>query len=348
MLGVPRALKHQEPAPRDRNDFCIYAFLFMVIVVSKQFGTRDERAVVFVESQGLWGKGKLWWLIRKNRIESDCDCLHLARQGRWANNVFQLLQSTLLARVTQISRIYVPDDFMMLETSFNTTNGIQIIKGEPPPELKCVKDKFYFHFPEMPPLNASNVNWFRDTYMRQFANISLPKDALVMHVRSGDIFTLKRKFAYLNYEQPPCKYYEDVMRWRNWSQVLLLSQDSGNPCVPYLVSRGAHWRRRSVVEDLTVMLNAHNLVTSKGTFGMAVALLSYHLRNMFTFNMDGVWMMGHWNCEPTEVYQREMIDKWTQSRRQKRILVTGESCSRWTYLKRERPEQWLFTGRWAP
>lgn len=334
--------------PRDHNDFCIYAILLVTVVVAKEFGVRNEFVVFLLECGGHWGKGKLWWHLRGDRVESECECLDLMRQGRWANNVFQLLQATLMAKVAQIDKIYVPDDFMMLKDGFVTDNGIHILMSRPPPGLKCLRAKFYFHFPGMPPLNSSNVHWFREKYMKQFPNISLGNDVLVMHVRSGDIFTLKRKWAFLNYEQPPCKYYKDVMGWKKWSSVLVLAQDRANPCVDDLVKRGALYRRRSVMEDLTLMLNAKALVASKGTFGMAVALLSYHLRELYTFNMDGLWMGDHWNCDPTELYKAEMINKWRQTRRQRQIMAGGESCSKWTFLRREVDSDWLVRGQWAP
>ena len=326
--------------PRDPNDFCIYAVLIMTIFVAKEFGVPNQFLVFLLESGGHWGKGKLWWLVCRNRIESQCDCLDLVRQGRWANNVLQLLQATTMANLAQIDKIYVPEDFMMLQNGFITENGIKIIKSRPPAGLKCIRAKFFFRFPGIPRINASNIHWFREQYMRQFPNISLGDDVLVMHVRSGDIFSLKRKWAYFNYEQPPCKYYKDVMERRNWSSVILLAQDNANPCVDYLIKCGALYQQRPVLEDLTVMLNAKALVTAKGTFGMAVALLSYHLRELFTFNNEARWMGDHWNCVPTELYKAEMVNKWTQSRRQMRILTNGESCSRWTFLRREKASDW--------
>lgn len=98
----------------------------------------------------------------------------------------------------------------------------------------CLVFQFFHPTPTMdqlPPIEFHSSFWLNfQQFMLNKSKFNMPKDALVVHIRSGDIFT--RKGAQKEYAQPPCNYYFDVIK--NWSSVISIAEDTKNPCVNLL------------------------------------------------------------------------------------------------------------------
>lgn len=121
----------------------------------------------------------------------------------------------------------------------------------------------------------------------------LPEETLVMHLRSGD--TLESRSGF--YPQPPCAYYDAVMRNGNQGHsfsdaVIVTEPDLRHPCLEQLQASfpgRIRVQARSVAEDACTVASAQNLAISFGTWGPALSRLNANLRNLYVpFGEDGV------------------------------------------------------------
>ena len=106
-------------------------------------------------------------------------------------------------------------------------------------------------------------------------------DTLVVHIRGGDI--IERE-----YEKPH----------------MVVEPENNNPVVPELrkIER-LKFQSLSVSEDYATLLSARNLATSGvGTFGVAAALCSKYIKNLFTTD---AYLTEHLNC--TMLYNTDVV-----------------------------------------
>jgi hypothetical protein len=127
-----------------------------------------------------------------------------------------------------------------------------------------------------------------------FKNINISADTLVIHIRSGDIFEKTKHFDQV---QNPLKFYLEVIK--NFKDILIVTSEArNNPVIKNLLSLDGHnvkIQSSSVEEDFNTLINATNLCLSGvGTFGIAAALLSPNLKNLF---YSDLYMKSHLNPE---------------------------------------------------
>lgn len=105
----------------------------------------------------------------------------------------------------------------------------------------------------------------------------LPYDTLVVHIRSGDIYT---NFPN-THPQNPLMYYIELYRRFN-EKVIFVAEDDKNPIVQYFQSIKADIRIWWVEDAYTLLLRAQNLATSgAGSFAISSAFCSTNLRNFY-------------------------------------------------------------------
>jgi hypothetical protein len=138
-------------------------------------------------------------------------------------------------------------------------------------------------------------------------------------------------------------YYLDLLRMRNWSRVELISEDTRNPCLLPLVKQGAIYHQRTLMHDLALMMRARNLAIGRGTLGIAVALMSPYLKNLFTFNQSSPRIGVHRNCEPTDRFFIKVLRRW-RNREQDRAMIQTEGCKRWTLVTKKDPDMVMHDG----
>lgn len=110
-------------------------------------------------------------------------------------------------------------------------------------------------------------------------------DTLVVHIRSGDIFTTS---IHPRYWQPPLGYYQYAAT--DFDKIVVCSQNTKNPVVNALydycvTSRGLHNCMLRVGtplhDDVAFLLHAHNIAVGWGTFGVAIYAMSAHIRRFY-------------------------------------------------------------------
>ncbi|MGH1590653.1 discoidin domain-containing protein [Methylobacterium phyllosphaerae] len=117
-----------------------------------------------------------------------------------------------------------------------------------------------------------------------------PKDELIIHIRSGDVFSTWVNAAYI---QPPLSFYTLVIdrfvRAGCIARVKLIYENKMNPVIEpleeYLKARSLPFSVQSgtIVEDTAAMVNGQHLVFGFGTLGPAICFLSNSIQNIVTF-----------------------------------------------------------------
>lgn len=263
-------------------------------------------------------------------------CLRIKKALRFGNAMIQLLNVIKIAKLTGMKNVFFPKNFLILKSSFSIKDINFIVinstkKNDKTGSLNCYSRIFYERSKKISKLPFFIDPEFVNYFHKFLYKIRIPNDSLVIHIRAGDVF--KRHFNInFKYGQPPCNYYLDVFRMRNWSQIFLIAEDSSNPCVKIL-SRviSKPFKPHNLTTDLSILINAPNLVLSRGSFGYAIVLLSKKLQNLYTFNQSSTKIPDHFNCVPTDDYYNSVIKYWEKSRIQKKKLINS-NCMRWEYV----------------
>lgn len=102
---------------------------------------------------------------------------------------------------------------------------------------------------------------------------------LHIHIRSGDIMTKNTT----GMVQPPCIFYENEIIKRKWDKVIIISEDTQNPCIKYLTKKYKnviYFGKNSLDIDIYELLSATNIMCGRGTFIQLLSLFMPHLQKI--------------------------------------------------------------------
>jgi hypothetical protein len=212
--------------------------------------------------------------------------------GRFGNNIQQISNAIFYCQENKLNFISPESELINpFNINFNTINK------ECPPGL------YFFHVPSeivsgIPDFNIDVnklklkrrevCNFIYNNLKINFNNIKpLDEDTLVIHIRSGDIFSKKNYHCPVvsNYLQNPLKYYTDIIV--NYKKVIILTEDYENPVIPKLSKiNKIDIKVLPILETIEIMLSAKNLVTSGvSSFPIACALLSKNIKKIYCSNL---------------------------------------------------------------
>lgn len=114
-------------------------------------------------------------------------------------------------------------------------------------------------------------------------------DAVVMHMRSGDVFTHPGIIHTAFHGQPPCSFYTDIMKTGNGGSgfgkaIILTGPEMNNPCVyemkkqfdkQILIQSG------TAKEDACLMMSAPKVALSMSSFACMLMNLNEHVTDVF-------------------------------------------------------------------
>jgi hypothetical protein len=108
------------------------------------------------------------------------------------------------------------------------------------------------------------------------------KDTLVIHLRSGDVYSLNPPNTYV---PNPINFYEELIKIFEYA--IVVAEDLNNPIIESLSKNNkVIIQNSSLQDDFSALLRAENLVTSGvGTFSVAAALCSRNIKNLFYTNL---------------------------------------------------------------
>lgn len=263
----------------------------------------------------------------------NCQCLRVVPDGRWGNNLLQILKACHIAEHLQIPVVRVDFHFAFVTEPLPWSEHVTIV-----PEADHKEPCFTARFFNLAKTHRIRISFeltetFKRAYRASLGVRALNDSVLVAHLRSGDIFG---RLVHPVYAQPPCSYYTDVVHSRPWSAVLVFAEDYKNPCVK-IVARARREVEMHVggllLPELRVLLGARNLAIGRGTFGLMASLLTVDLLRLYTFNQSQGLQCAFprsriVNCEPSASFYRTNVKYWRNTAAQVHFMRTA-NCASW-------------------
>jgi len=105
----------------------------------------------------------------------------------------------------------------------------------------------------------------------------LPENDLVIHIRSGDIFSSN---PHPSYVPPPLSYYTKEIDKCKYKKIHIICEDTKNPVVNELrkLYKNAVYEKNTLEKDIRIILGATNIIFSVGTFIPALMKLSNNIK----------------------------------------------------------------------
>ena len=240
--------------------------------------------------------------------------------GRFGNNIMQIIRAIHYAKINFHSEINFPDNKYLREKklyiNIEKANEKIIINDffnlnklgleDPSPELM---KKYFIEF--IKPMLCVNT---RETL----------NNTLHIHIRSGDTFNNNPHRKYL---PPPLIYYKTIIESHDWDDVKVIFEDNINPCVNALKKlnyKNVEFISDSLQKDLHILGSSKNLVVGPGTFGLLAYFLSEELESLYipryVFNE---MPKGEWGVKLNIVELPNYIKcgEWRNMAEQRKILV---------------------------
>ena len=247
--------------------------------------------------------------------------LKIEQAGRLGNFLIQIKNSL------HIAFYYNYNVILPVHPLLNTT--YIIINKDVTLDNKIITDKSNFYYRDrIKNINKSLFTINSDKVLIilkdifKMKNISpLKNDELVIHIRSGDIFTSKPHPGYII---PPLSYYTNIIQQNNYKNIYLLAEDRLNPCINQLIKLypTITFKLQSLEEDIKIILAARNIVMSFGTFIPSLLMLSNNKKDVYSPSYSGY---NNRDCRVhiTDLHEyHNIMTPWRNTVEQREIMLT--------------------------
>ena len=188
-------------------------------------------------------------------------------------------------------------------------------------------DIFYFHYRKKK--HEMRLNIIRDEVFRNIPNYDASINDLYINIRSGDVFVNRIN---PNFSQPPLCFYKKIIKENEFNRVFILSNGHENPIVDALIELYPNitFIHGTVIYDISVIVNAYNLVMPISTFPMTLFRLNTNLKNLYIYELTNYYISNvdykvH-IMKPSPLYLNKMYRKWKKSKEQLDLMI-NENCS---------------------
>ena len=185
------------------------------------------------------------------------------------------------------------------------------------------------------------INILKNEIKRYLPTIKINEDDLYIHIRGGDIFDYKAK-GNINYAQPPLCLYTKVITKFKFRNIFILSMDNSNPIIKLLINEFPQiiLTHNSIEIDISILLNAFNLIGSMSSFLTSIIILNENLKNFFeydNYSLSQKYLHLHhdiykykinysiYKIKPSTKYLKEMFP-WKNTKEQRKLMI-NEKCN---------------------
>ena len=164
-------------------------------------------------------------------------------------------------------------------------------------------------------------------------------DDLYINIRSGDVFV---NIMHSSYSQPPLCFYQKIIQENKYQNIYLISNGKENPLVDILLKLypNIKYMHGTSIEDMSVLVNAYNLVLPISSFPYAAIRFNDNLKNLFIYDIMVETISIRWYAEdyyfknmkfniykmkPSSNYENIMKGKWKKSKIQLDLMI-NEDC----------------------
>lgn len=153
---------------------------------------------------------------------------------------------------------------------------------------------------------------------------------LVIHIRSGDIFTKTHKRCD-KFVQNPLSFFLKIIEL--YDNIYICSENNNNPVLEYLakLQNVTIYTNRSIIEDLSLIMRSQNVcIGGIGTFAIAACMLSQNLKNFYSTDLDPVTFLNY-NMINAKIVNKHIyhidqnkyirIGTWKNTKEQRNLMI---------------------------
>ncbi len=152
--------------------------------------------------------------------------------------------------------------------------------------------------------------------------IPLPNHSLVLHIRSGDIFEQNPHPLYIT---PPLSYYTDIIQSHPHQQIILLAENTSNPCIPALLKMYPTiiYRQQTLEQDIQIILAATTIVISFGSMINSLLLVSSNIQTVYMPSYNFMLDLPGKNIHLIDLDDyKDRLTPWKNTPDQRQIMLT--------------------------
>ena len=158
-------------------------------------------------------------------------------------------------------------------------------------------------------------------------NNSLNDNDLLIHIRSGDIFSVKPNSKV--YIMPPLSYYKKIIDEGEFENIYIIAENKGNPVIDKLLDLypKINFKKNSLENDIKLLLGSKNVVESFGTFTNSLLLLSDNIQNIYKPSYQDKSKLLLSEKKKCNIYEYDLneyhkiLSPWKNSKEQIEILL---------------------------
>lgn len=239
--------------------------------------------------------------------------------NRLGNNIIQVLNAVAIG-------LHLKDNIKLPKHPYFKYETLHLY----PTSRRINMDGDFFNIDKYKQNNRLNINIGNlKRILQHLFKYTIPKSDtysekdLIIHIRSGDIFGPE---PHPIYAQPPLDFYKKVIESNDYTRIILVAEDKGNPCVDALLNLyedRTEYKQQSLEEDIEIILNAKHIVSSFGTFIPTLSVMSNNMLKVYT-------MFGFNEYKATPSIQlvyydykdyRNSILPWKNTEEQRKIML---------------------------
>ena len=281
---------------------------------------------------------------------SELNSVFVEKSFRYGNSIVLLNNLLYYCEILNISNIYLNSnqDWPIFENTTLPKLNISFVNKEninlEDRNITCFnKNHIYFQSIIKPEIRIDKLKYEIKCNLPK-VKIS-PKD-LYIHIRSGDIFKYKSNQC-LNYAQPPFCFYENILNHFDFGKIFIVAQDKLNPIIDLLVRRFPDIIivNNSLKEDISILMNAFNVVSSISSFLTMIIIFNDNLKNLWEYDIYRLpekYLHLHrdlynykinysiYKMLPSNKYKTMMLP-WRNTKEQRELMI-HEKCGNFQFI----------------
>ena len=187
---------------------------------------------------------------------------------------------------------------------------------------------FYFHYKER--INYMRLGIIREELFRNIPKINISSNDLYIHIRSGDIFI---NDINPKYPQPPLCFYQKIINENKFANIFILSNGNENPVIRELLKLYPKitFIEDSVINDISKIVNAYNLVLSRSTFVSTLITFNTNVERIYIYEISyNIFKTNNYTkiykMLSSPNYKKIMKGRWQNTKEQLNLMIV-ENCT---------------------
>ena len=152
------------------------------------------------------------------------------------------------------------------------------------------------------------------------SNLEFDKNDLLIHIRSGDIFSNN---PHPGFVPPNFSYYKNIITSKNWNNIYLIAEDTRNPVINKLIQNfNVIFKLQSLEEDIKMIIKFKNICFGVGTFIPSLLLFNNNIENIYYPTYCHRHMINYLKCNKFIIDINDYIKKgeWKNTHEQNILL----------------------------